>query len=70
MSNFEIIRRVTEPTTDAKVMDIVRARYGHIRENIGNDDPVLTARVTGAHRRISTKRAAESGGKETKPAFG
>jgi len=50
MSNFEILRRVTEPTTDAKVMDIVRARYGHIRDNIGSDDKVPVAAVKPARR--------------------
>lgn len=67
MSSFEILRRVTKPTTDAKVMEYARARYGAIRDTIGSDDPVIAERIAATSRRIAAKRAENA--KDSKPAF-
>lgn len=68
MSSFEILRRVTKPTTDAKVMEYARARYGAIRDTIGSDDPVTAERIAATSRRIAAKRV--EAGSKSKPAFG
>ena len=70
MSSFEVLRRVTKPTTDTKVMKIVSARYGSIRENVTNDDPVLAARVATVARRVAEKRASKATPQLHKRAFG
>lgn len=49
MSSFEILRRVTKPTTDAKVMEYVRTRYGVLRDTIGSDAPATEKRTAASY---------------------
>jgi hypothetical protein len=44
VDKLNILRQVTKPMTEAEVKEVMRLRYGNVRENVSNDDQV-TARV-------------------------
>jgi hypothetical protein len=44
VNRLNILRQVTKPMTEAEVKEVMRLRYGNVRENMSNDDPV-TARA-------------------------
>jgi len=71
MSAIDILRRVTKPTSDAKVVASVRARYGSaLRENASNDDQRLVVRARKLVQEANVTRSSKTDGKTKKPAFG
>lgn len=46
--------------TEAKVKDIVRLRYGNLRQNASNDDQVAVQRAAGLTRRKAERKATEA----------
>jgi hypothetical protein len=42
--------------TEAKVTEIVRLRYGNVRQNASSDDPVTAQRALGLTRRKAERK--------------
>lgn len=57
MSKLDALRQVTKPMTEAKVMEIVRVRYGHVLQNASSDDAVTRQRAAGLARRKAERKA-------------
>lgn len=57
MNKLDALRRVTKPMTEAKVTEIVRVRYGNVRQNASSDDVGAVQRAAGLPRRKAERKA-------------
>ena len=60
MNKLQILRQVTKPMTEAKVTEIVRVRYGNVRQNASTDDQVTVQRAASLIRRKAERNVSET----------
>jgi hypothetical protein len=60
VNKLQILRQVTKPMTEAKVAEVVRARYGVVRENVSRDDTAVVLRAQVLDRRKAERQAVAS----------
>lgn len=59
MNPIDILRRVTQPMTDAESEAMIRAKYGVGKENVSNDDPMSIQRASQLVARSNAQTAKD-----------